>query len=34
MDQNLLDALWDVMFDGKSYDEVKKDIEDLKNKEA
>lgn len=34
MDQNLLDALWDVMFDGKSHDEVKKDLEKLKNKEA
>lgn len=34
MDQNLLDALWDIMFDGKSYDEVMKDLEELKNKEA
>ena len=34
MNQNLLDALWDVMFDGKNYNEVKKELEDLKNKEV
>ena len=34
MDQKLLNALWEVMFNGKSYEEVKKELQALKNKEV